>query len=53
MTVDQSQTNATDDDVNSIKLIILIGLTTMAYAAIIYIVGVVMNFNISGQGLSF
>jgi ABC-type polysaccharide/polyol phosphate transport system ATPase subunit len=29
MNVDQSQTNATDDDVNSIKLIILIGLTTI------------------------
>jgi hypothetical protein len=46
MTADQGQPNAAGDDVNSIKLIIMMGFTTVAYAAIIYIAGVVMSFNI-------
>ena len=46
MTADQGQPDAADDDVRTIKLIIMMGLTTVAYAAIIYIAGVVMSFNI-------
>ena len=45
MTTDQSQQNAIDEDAKSFEIIILIGLTALAYAAIIYIVSIVMNLN--------